>query len=105
MAEAVSLTVVAQIAIAQLASFASILLAGAALHKHIDRARAAHAVQDLTALPRSLAGPAAIGIAAAELVAAIGLWIAPLRFDAALLGALISSGYFVFLLQAVAAGR
>jgi len=105
MTEAISLTVVAQVAIAQLASFASLLLAVAALHKLIDRARAAHAVQDLTGLPRSLAGVAASGMAAAELVAAIGLWIAPLRFDAALLAALIWSGYFVFLLQAVAAGR
>jgi hypothetical protein len=105
MAEAISLTVVMQIAIAQLASFASMLLAVATLHKLMNRARAAHAVQDLTGLPRSLAGPAASGIAAAELLAATGMWIAPLRFDAALLAALIWSGYFVFLLQAVAAGR
>ena len=105
MNEAASLTMVAQIAIAQLASFASLLLAVASLHKLYDYTRAAQAVQDLTGLARTLAVPAALGIAAAEFVAAIGLWIAPLRFDAALLAALIWSGYFVFLLQAVAAGR
>jgi hypothetical protein len=105
MNEAASLTMVAQIAIAQLASFASLLLAVASLHKLYDYTRAAQALQDLTGLARRLAAPAALGIAAAEFVAAIGLWIAPLRFDAALLAALIWSGYFVFLLQAVAAGR
>jgi hypothetical protein len=105
MNEAVSLTMVAQIAIAQLASFASLLLALAAVHKLSGHARATQAVQDLTGLPRTLAAPAASAIAAAELAAAAGLWIAPLRFDAALLAALIWSGYFVFLLQAVAAGR
>jgi hypothetical protein len=105
MNETASLTVVTQIAIAQLASFASLLLALAALHKLYNRARAAQAVQDLTGLPQRLAAPAASAVAAGELLAAIGLWIAPLRFDAALLAALIWSGYFVFLLQAVAAGR
>ncbi len=105
MNEAASLTMVAQIAIAQLASFASFLLALAALHKLIDRERAAHAIRELTGLPPALAVPAARAVAAAELLAATGLWIAPLRFEAALLAALIWSGYFVFLLQAVAAGR
>jgi hypothetical protein len=105
MNETASLTVVMQIAIAQLASFASLLLALAALHKLYHRARAAQAVRDLTGLAQKYALPAASAIAAAELLAAIGLWMAPLRFDAALLAALIWSGYFVFLLQAVAAGR
>jgi hypothetical protein len=100
-----SLIVVAQIAIAQFAAFASLLLLAAALHKLFDRARATRAVGALTGLPAALAGPAMLAIAAAELLAAALLWVAPLRFVAALIAALIWSGYFVFLLQAMAAGR
>ena len=105
MNEALSLTVVAQIAIAQLASFASLLLFAAAAHKLSNLERAAQAVHDLTGLQEPLARFAAIGLAAAEFAASIGLWLAPLRFAAALLAALIWSGYFLFLLQAVATGR
>ncbi len=105
MTEALSLTVVVQIAIAQFAAFASLLLLAAALHKLSGLARAVRAVQDLTGLAGSPARFAAIGVSVAELAASIGLWIAPVRFYAALLAALIWSGYFVFLLQAVAAGR
>jgi hypothetical protein len=105
MNEALSVTVVVQIAIAQLASFASFLLLAAAVHKLSDRARAARAVTELTGLSEPLAKFAALGLSAGELIASIGLWIAPVRFDAALLAALIWSGYFVFLLQAVASGR
>jgi len=100
-----SLTVVVQIAIAQFASFASLLLLVSALHKFSERARAVRAVRELTGLPVGLAGAAMLGIAAGEFLAAIGLCIVPVRLDAAVLAALIWSGYFVFLLQAMAAGR
>jgi hypothetical protein len=105
MSETFSLTVVAQIAIAQFASFASLLLLAAGVHKMTHLSRATRATHELTGLSDSLARIAALGVSAAELAAAIGLWIAPIRFDAALLASLIWSGYFVFLLQAVAAGR
>jgi methylamine utilization protein MauE len=105
MNEALSVTVVVQIAIAQLASFASLLLFAAAAHKLGNLTRTAQAVHELTGLQQPLARFAAIALAAAELSASVGLWLSPLRFDAALLAALIWSGYFVFLLQAVATGR
>lgn len=105
MNESGSFGLVVQIAIAQLAAFASLLLLAAAGHKVLDRARAARALQGLTGLHLALAGPAVLIVAAAEALAAVGLWLAPLRFDAALLAALVWGGYFVFLLQAVAAGR
>ena len=97
--------VVAQIAIAQIATFASLLLLAAAVHKLTYFARASRAVHELTGLTGNLARCAVLCIAAAELVAATGLWLAPARLDAALLAALIWSGYFVFLLTAVVAGR
>jgi Methylamine utilisation protein MauE len=105
MSETFSSTVVVQIAIAQVASFASLLLLAAGVHKLMYLSRAARAVHELTGLSDKVAGFAAIGISAAELAAAAGLWIAPARFDAALLAALIWGGYFVFLLKAMAAGR
>lgn len=96
---------VAQIAIAQLASFASLLLFASALHKFAGRGRAAGAVRALTGAPAGAAMPVAIAIAVAEFAAAAGLWIPAMRLNAALLAVLVWSGYFLFLMQALAAGR
>jgi hypothetical protein len=62
-------------------------------------------VHELTGLPWTLAGIVAIGIAAAELTAGIGLWIPAARFNAALLAALVWGSYFAYLLRAVIAGH
>jgi hypothetical protein len=101
----VSALPVAQIAIAQIASFASLLLVAAGLHKLKAPADTARAMHGLTGLPLPRAARAVTAIAAAELAAAAGLWFAPARFAAALLAALLWGGYFVFLVRAVAAGR
>jgi len=101
----VSLALVVQLAIAQLGAFASLLLIASGAHKLRDRNRAAQAVAQLTGIPGQLAGPAAMVLAMLEIGAGAGLWIAPLRLDAALLAVLIWSGYFLFLVQAIASGQ
>ena len=101
----ISLTLVTQIAIAQLGAFASVLLLASGLHKLRDRARAVQAIEQLTGLAGSSARLAAPGVALLEVAAGGGLWIAQVRLDAALLAVLIWSGYFVFLAQALARGR
>ena len=101
----VSALLVAQITVAQLASFASLLLFASALHKFKVLADAARAMHELTGLALPHARWAVAGIAAAELAAAAGLWIPAMRVDAALLAALVWGGYFGFLLRAVLAGR
>ncbi|MFI4891438.1 MAG: MauE/DoxX family redox-associated membrane protein [Steroidobacterales bacterium] len=100
-----SVALVAQMAIAQFCSFASLLLLASAVHKLRGWARAQHAVHELTGLPKGLAGMAAIGIAAAELASGLGLWVPAVRLDAALLASLVWAGYLVFLLRAVMSGR
>ena len=105
MMPSVSLALVVQLAIAQLGAFASLLLLASGAHKLQDRARAAQAIVHLTGLGASRAVPAGWLLAVLEITAGAGLWIAPLRLDAALLAVLIWAGYFVFLSQAVAAGQ
>jgi hypothetical protein len=105
MTPAVSLTLVAQLAIAQVGAFASFLLVASGAHKLADRARASLAVAALTGLGSARARQAALLLAVLELIAGAGFWLPPLRLDAALLAVLVWSGYFVFLLQAVAGGH
>ena len=104
MMPSVSLTLVAQLAIAQLGAFVSLLLLASGVHKLRGRERAAQAVTQLTGLPAGRAGVLAVLLGLLEIAAGVGLWVAPLRVDAALLAVLLWSGYFVFLVQAVASG-
>ncbi len=101
----VSALLVAQIAIAQLASFASLLLFASGFHKLNAGSDAARAMQDLTGLALPRARRAVVGIAASELVAAAGLWVPVMRADAALLATLIWGAYFIYLQRALMAGR
>jgi hypothetical protein len=105
MTPSLSVTLVVQLAIAQLGAFVSLLLVAAGVHKLHDRARAEQAMSRLTGIAAGQAAPAALLLAGLEIAAGAGLWVPPLRLDAALLAVLIWCGYFVFLVQAVASGQ
>jgi hypothetical protein len=84
--------------------FLALLLAAAALHKWLWRARAREAASSLLGLPAEFAGHAVRLAAGLEILAAIGLLLPAYRSTGALLAALVWGTYLVAMTRALLAG-
>jgi hypothetical protein len=90
---------------AQAAAFLALLLIASAIHKIVRPARTREVMQEFAGVPPRFAYLALIGVPLAELVAGFGLAVPAGRAAAAMLAALIWSGYLLLILRAILQGR
>jgi Methylamine utilisation protein MauE len=90
---------------AQLAAFQAVLLLASAAHKLLRRARTRTVMRVFAGVPAALAPLAVAAAAAAEIGAAVLLWVPALRAEGGLLAALIWGAYLALILRAMALGR
>jgi uncharacterized membrane protein YphA (DoxX/SURF4 family) len=89
----------------QAAAFLALLLIASAIHKIVRPARTREVMQEFAGVPPRFAYLALIGVPLAELVAGCGLAVPTGRTAAAMLAALIWSGYLLLILRAILQGR
>jgi hypothetical protein len=89
----------------QAAAFLALLLIASAIHKLALPARTREVIEDFAGIPQRFASLALIGVPLAELCAGVGLFSPAVRAAAALLAALIWSGYLLLILRAIFQGR
>jgi Methylamine utilisation protein MauE len=103
-AAASTLGVVQSLAV-QLAAFLAALLLASGLHKLTARERVRTALHEFAGVPRSLAAFAGMAVAAAEIIAAVLLWMPSRRTAGGVFAALIMGGYLALIARAIARGR
>jgi hypothetical protein len=89
----------------QLAAFLAALLMASGVHKIIGHDRMRAALHEFAGVPRRLAAFAGMAAAAAEIIAAVLLWLPSRRAAGAAFAALILGGYLALILRAIAQGR
>jgi uncharacterized membrane protein YphA (DoxX/SURF4 family) len=89
----------------QAAAFLGLLLIASAIHKIARPARTREVMEEFAGIPQRFASLALIGVPLAELLAGVGIGLAAARPAAALLAALIWSGYLLLILRAIFQGR
>jgi uncharacterized membrane protein YphA (DoxX/SURF4 family) len=89
----------------QAAAFLALLLIASAIHKLVRPARTREVIEEFAGIPQRFAYLALIGVPLAELVAGVCLASPAGRTAAALLAALIWSGYLLLILRAIFQGR
>jgi methylamine utilization protein MauE len=104
MTTAPTLQGVVQLLVVQFAAFLAVLLPVSALHKLIGRRRAQAVVREFAGVPPRLAPFAIVVIAGTELFASL-LLLTPYRAAGGVLAVLISGGYLLLIVRAIARGR
>jgi uncharacterized membrane protein YphA (DoxX/SURF4 family) len=90
---------------AQAAAFLALLLIASAIHKIVRPAHTREVMQEFAGVAPRFAYLALIGVPLVELVAGFGLAVPAGRTAAAMLAALIWSGYLLLILRAILQGR
>ena len=104
MTTAPTLLGVVQLLVVQFAAFLAVLLPVSALHKLIGRRRAQAVVREFAGVPPQLAPFAIVVIAGTELLASL-LLLTSYRAAGGVLAVLISGGYLLLIVRAIARGR
>jgi hypothetical protein len=104
MTTAPTLQGVVQLLVVQFAAFLAVLLPVSALHKLIGRRRAQAVVREFAGVPPRLAPFAIVVVAGTELFASL-LLLTSYRAAGGVLAVLISGGYLLLIVRAIARGR
>jgi hypothetical protein len=104
MTTAPTLPGVVQLLVVQFAAFLAVLLPVSALHKLIGRRRAQAVAREFAGVPPRLAPFAIVVIAGTELFASL-LLLTSYRAAGGVLAVLISGGYLLLIVRAIARGR
>ena len=104
MTTAPTLQGVVQLLVVQFAAFLAVLLPASALHKLIGRRRAQAVVREFAGVPPRLATFAIVVVAGTELFASL-LLLTSYRAVGGVLAVLISGGYLLLIVRAIARGR
>ena len=105
MTAAPTLQGVVQLLVVQFAAFLAVLLPVSALHKLIGRRRAQAVVREFAGVPPRLAPFAIVVVAGTELFASLLLLLTSYRAAGGVLAVLISGGYLLLIVRAIARGR